>query len=373
MTPSRPTVAEIDLRVIAQNLQGVRKKVGAAIRIMAVVKANAYGHGLIEVARYVEKKGADYLGVATAEEGECLRAGGIKKPIHVFTLPNERQARLIVVAGLEATVCSLRDADFLEKAGQRARKTIPVHIKVETGMNRIGVSPKEVGTFIRAIKRHRRLEIKGAYTHFATADERNKDFTRLQLSRFEQSLEQIRKEGVELEVRHCANSAAILDFPESYFDMVRPGLMIYGYYPSRQTSESVPLKPALSLKTEVSLLKSVESGESVSYGRKFIAKKRTNIATLPVGYADGFSRLLSGKASVLIRGERFPIVGTICMDQLMVDVGGADIHVGDEAVLIGEQGGRVIDAWQLANRLGTIPYEICCAISARVPRVHIKS
>ena len=372
VTPSRPTVAEIDLRVIAQNLQGVRKKVGATVKIMAVVKANAYGHGLIEVARHVEKKGADYFGVATAEEGECLREGRIKKPIHVFTLPNEHQAKLIAATGLEATVCSLRDAELLEKAAQRVRKTIPVHIKIETGMNRIGVRPGELGAFVRAISRHRRLEIKGAYTHFATADERNKDFTRLQLSRFEQGVEQIRKEGVALEVRHCANSAAILDLPESYFDMVRPGLMMYGYYPSRQTSESVPVKPALSLKTEVSFVKRVESGETVSYGRRFIARKRTTIATLPIGYADGFFRLLSGKASVLMRGERFPIVGTICMDQLMVDVGAVDIRIGDEAVLIGEQGNRIIDAWQLADRLGTIPYEICCAISARVPRVYIK-
>jgi alanine racemase len=369
---SRPTVAEINLKNIAHNLRGVRAKVGANVKIMAVVKANAYGHGLVEVSRHIQSQ-VDYLGVATAEEGAVLREAGIKKPVLVFTLPNAAQARIIATEGLDATVCSLREAELLERAARRSRTSISIHLKIETGMNRIGVRPQEVGALLRDLRRHRHLELRGAYTHFATADDPNKEFARQQLSRFHRGLEAMHKEGGAPSLCHCANSAAVLDLPEAYFDMVRPGLMLYGYDPTHQKAPKIPLKRAMTLKTEVSLIKRIEPGESVSYGRRFIAGKRTTIATLPIGYADGYTRLLSGKAHALIHGERFPVVGLICMDQLMVDVGNAPVRVGDEAVLLGEQGGEVIDAWHLADQLGTIPYEICCAISARVPRVYSKS
>ena len=367
---TRPTVAEIDLKALAYNLKGIRRKVGRQVSVMGVVKANAYGHGIVEVAKFLERQSIDYLGVANAEEGVVLREAGATAPIHVFTLPSKLQAPLFGSYDLEPTVCSQHDAALLNAQAQRLGKTIPIHVKIDSGMNRIGVEPKELKKLLTALAKLRRLEIKGVYTHFAMADIRDKSFSRLQLAEFHQALDVLQKEGVTAEVIHCAGSAGILDLPESYFSMVRPGIMLYGYYPSRETTESVPLKPVLSLKSRVSLVKWVEPGESVSYGRRYIAKQKTRIATLPLGYADGYMRSLTGRSSVLIGNRRFPTAGTICMDQLMVDVGNEDVRVGDEAVLIGQQRRERISAWDLAATVGTIPYEICTNISSRVPRIH---
>ena len=267
-------------------------------------------------------------------------------------------------------MCSQYDAALLHAHAQRVGRTIPIHVKIDTGMNRIGVEARELKNLLKTLAKLRRLEIKGIYTHFATADSRDKSFSKQQLAEFHQALDVLQKERVSAEVIHCAGSAGILDLPESYFSMVRPGIMLYGYYPSRETTESVLLKPVLSLKSRVSLVKWVEPGESVSYGRRYIAGQRTRIATLPLGYADGYMRSLTGRSSVLIGNRKFPTAGTICMDQLMVDVGRADVRVGDEAVLIGRQHRERITAWDLAATLGTIPYEICTNISSRVPRIH---
>ncbi len=337
---------------------------------MGVVKANAYGHGLTEVAKFLENQSIDYLGVANAEEGVALREAGLRSPIHVFTLPSKSQARLYGDFQLESTVCSEADARLLNADAERRRISLPVHLKIDTGMNRIGVKGAGLLKLLKALSKMRRLEIKGVYTHFATADQKDKTFSEQQLVQFREALDILRAEGVTSEHIHCAGSAAILDLPESYFSMVRPGIMLYGYYPSHQTSESVPIRPVLTLKSKVSLVKWIESGESVSYGRRFIAKRRTQIATLPLGYADGYMRLLTGKGEVLIGGRRFSVVGTICMDQIMVDAGSSDVSAGDEAVLIGRQGREKIDAWDLAERIGTIPYEICTNISSRVPRIY---
>jgi alanine racemase len=367
---TRPTVAEIDLKALAYNLHGVRRKIGKRVAVMGVVKANAYGHGIVEVARFLEGEKIDYFGVANPEEGVVLREAGMRAPIHVFTLPSKLQAPLFGSYDLEPTVCSQREASFLNTQAQRVGKTIPIHVKIDTGMNRIGVERKELKDLLRGLAKLRRLEIKGVYTHFAMADVRDKSFSKLQLAEFHRALEVLHKEGVSTDYVHCAGSAGILDLPESYFSMVRPGIMLYGYYPSRETTESVPLKPVLSLKSRVSLVKWVEPGESVSYGRRYIAKRKTKIATLPLGYADGYMRSLTGRSAVLIGNRRFLTAGTICMDQLMVDVGNADVRVGDEAVLIGQQHRERITAWDLAATIGTIPYEICTNISTRVPRMH---
>lgn len=368
-TPTRPTVAEIDLHALAHNLKGVRRKVGPDVKVMAVVKANAYGHGIVEVATFLQHHAVDYFGVANAEEGVALREAGITAPIHIFTIPATTQIASCTSFGLEPTVCTETEARLLNEQAQRSKKILSVHIKVDTGMNRIGVRPRDLAKFVRVLGSLRRLETKGVYTHFAAADKRDKTFSRQQLDLFHQALETLRVAGVAPEVVHCAGSAGILDLPESYFSMVRPGIMLYGYYPSDQTTESVPLRPVLTLKSRVSLIKWIEAGESVSYGRRFIARRRTKIATLPVGYADGYMRLLTGQSVVLIGGHVFPTVGTICMDQLMVDVGTNNVHVGDEAVLIGRQGRKLITAWDLASKIGTIPYEICTNISSRVPRI----
>jgi len=367
---TRPTVAEIDLKALAYNLNGIRRQVGTRVKIMGIVKANAYGHGIVEVAQFLERKRIDYLGVANAEEGVVLRESGTKAPIHVFTLPSKSQASLFASHDLEPTICSQYDAALINVQAQRAGKSIPIHLKIDTGMNRIGVNPGELRKLLKTLSKLRHLEIKGVYTHFAMAEIRDKSFSRLQLAEFHRALDVLQKERVSAELIHCAGSAGILDLPESYFSMVRPGIMLYGYYPSRETTESVRLKPVLSLKSRVSLVKWVKSGESVSYGRRYIAKRRTRIATLPLGYADGYMRSLTGRSSVLIGNRRFPTAGTICMDQLMVDVGSEDVRVGDEAVLIGQQYREHISAWDLAATVGTIPYEICTNISSRVPRIH---
>jgi alanine racemase len=368
-TSTRPTIAEISLQALAYNLKGIRRKIGKNVKVMGVVKANAYGHGLTEVSRFLEKQSIDYLGVANAEEGAAVREAGVQTPIHVFTLPSRSQTRLFGDFQLESTVCSEPDARLLNADAERRQISLPVHLKIDTGMNRIGVEAGELRKFLKALGRMRRLDIKGVYTHFATADQKDKAFSKQQLVHFHQALDILRAEGVTPEHLHCGGSAAILDLPEAYFSMVRPGITLYGYYPSHQTSESIPVKPVLTLTSRVSLVKWIEPGESVSYGRRFIAQRRTQIATLPLGYADGYMRLLTGKAEVLIGGRRFPVVGTICMDQIMVDVGSSDVGVGDEAVLIGRQGREKIDAWDLADHIGTIPYEICTSISSRVPRI----
>jgi alanine racemase len=367
---TNPTIAIVDLGAIAFNLRGIRKRVGPGVKIMAIVKANAYGHGYAEVSRFVARGYADYLGVAIAEEGVQLRNLGIDAPIQVFLLPTKEQCTLMCEYGLEPTICSEREVHWLNALGASRRTTIPAHLKIDTGMNRIGVKPAQLEAFLKRLARAKRIELKGVFTHFATAEQSNKSFTLKQLDEFHRCLEILYRHGIQPPLVHCANSAAILDLPATYFSMVRPGLTMYGYYPSRTTSESIPLRPALTLKTQVGLVKRIKAGEGVSYGRRFIASRSTSIATLPVGYGDGYFRLLSGKSSVLMQGRRFPVVGAICMDQMMVDVGNAHFRAGEEAVLIGSQKRERIGAWEIADCLGTIPYEIFCAISSRVPRIY---
>jgi alanine racemase len=239
-------------------------------------------------------------------------------------------------------------------------------------MNRIGIKARNLESFLGSIAAFRRLDITGVYTHFATAEDRDKSFTLQQLDFFQGALQTLGRHGVEPELVHCANSAAILDLPQTHCSMVRPGLSMYGYFPSRQSPKSVQLKPAMTIKTTVALIKPIDAGDSVSYGRRFVANRHTRIATLPIGYADGYSRLLTGKSVVLIHGKRFPVVGTICMDMMMVDVGVAEISVGDEVTIMGAQDGQEITCWDLAERMGTIPYELLCNISARVPRIYSK-
>jgi alanine racemase len=366
---TRPTVAEINLAAIRSNVEGIRRKVGPQVKIMAVVKANAYGHGIVEVAKNLQQRAeADYFGVALPEEGALLRQAGITAPILVFTLPTKKQSVLYTEFDLEATVCSLNEAELLDEVSRTQRHHTPVHLKIETGMNRIGVQVNDLSSFLTHMGKFRNLDIQGVYTHLATTDEEGRDFAHQQLGKFTDALDTIASAGIQPSITHVAGSWGILDFPESYFSLVRPGVILYGYYPSQRTSTSIALQAALRLSTSVSLVKTIESGESVGYGRKFVASRRTSIATLPIGYGDGVSRLLSGNMSVLIQGNVFPVVGTIGMDQMMVDIGNADIAVHDEAVIIGTQGARSISAWDLAESIGTIPYEICCWISHRVPR-----
>lgn len=339
--------------------------------IMPVVKANAYGHGSSDVSRYLESRGFRYFGVAFPEEGIQLREAGISSPIHVFTLSTAAQAGKLVRFRLEPTVATPASLAVIRSAAEQARRTVDIHVKVETGMNRIGVSPGDLSSLLRAIGRSRRIRLKGVYTHFATSDEPRSAFVARQLRQFESALDIIRQAGAEPEVIHAANSGAILGHVDAHFSMVRPGIMMYGYSPAGPRDPRAPLRPAMRIVSEVAQVKRIQAGESVSYGRIFRARRPVTVGTIPIGYADGIFRGLSGRGWVLVRGVKRPIIGRVCMDQLMIDCGGLDVRPGTEVVLLGAQGRRRISAWETAALLRTIPYELTCAVSSRVPREYI--
>lgn len=342
--------------------------------MMAVVKANAYGHGSVTVSRTALEQGCSYLAVARIDEAVELRKAGIEAPILVFGGFSHDDAYFIPRFDIEATVFDETGLRQLSAAAKQAGQPVRVHVKIDTGMGRLGVAWQEALSFIRQLQKYKELLLQGIYSHFATADSLDKSYAQLQLERFKACLETLRAQGVEIPIKHIANSGAILDMPDSYFDMVRPGIMMYGYYPTPETTQSVPLQPAMTLQTQVMQVKTLERGESVSYGRLFIAKEKTRVATLPIGYADGYNRLLSNCGEVLIHGKRFPVVGRVCMDLIMVDVSSdSTVHSGDEAVLFGEQTGQRITVESICEKLHTIPYEVTCWVAKRVPRIHMNS
>ena len=323
----RPTYAEIDLSAIHHNLKQVRKQVGKHPHIMAVVKANAYGHGMLPVAKSILKENlASYLGVAIVEEGVTLRRNGIEAPVLVLTAPPEPQLGLFVEHNLGATLCSISIARKLNRIAAGVGTKAIVHVKVDTGMGRIGIAPKDTIAFIDEVRTLRNIDVAGIFTHFATADDKNLSFARKQLSDFTSLLRKLDAAGIHVPIKHSANSGAILQLKDSYFDMVRPGIMLYGYYPSRETRKSLSLRPAMSLRSRIEFMKTVEKGTSVSYGRRYYTSSKTNIASVSIGYADGISRRLTNKANVLVKGKKYPVVGTICMDQLMINVGGTGVQ-----------------------------------------------
>jgi len=363
------TCAEINLNAIAHNLQEIRRKVAPA-EIMPVLKADAYGHGLKEVVRVALENDARYLGVARVEEGVQLRKQTTVQ-ILVFGGFFENQIEACLEHDLELTLFDLERAVALSKQAHAFGNSAKVHIKVDTGMTRVGVHWQDSVDFTRRVSELSNVEIVGIYTHFASADAKDKSFAKMQLQRFQTVLTELKKRNIEIAIKHAANSAAILDLPDSYFDMVRPGVSIYGYYPSCETTESIKLQPAMSFKSRVISVKEVESGEKVSYNSAFETERRTKIATMPVGYADGYNRLLSSQGEVLIRGKRYPVVGQVCMDLIMVDTGlENDIQTGDEVILLGRQGDEEISIYEICEKLNTIPYEFTCMISSRVPRVY---
>ncbi len=368
---SRPTRAQIDRRAILHNLRSVQSFVGRSTIVMPVVKANAYGHGIVEVSTFLEHAGFRYFGVANAEEGVLLRRAGITSPIHVFTLSTKEQAALIVRYRLEPTIATPESIRIISREAERSRRRVDVHLKIETGMNRIGIADTGVARALSSVARSRRLNLKGVYTHFATADIPRSGFVKQQLRRFDDALDTIRSQGAEPEMIHAANSGAIIGFPETRYTMVRPGIMMYGYSPAGPRDPRADLRPAMRFVSRVSQVKRISGGESVSYGRTFRARRPVTVATIPVGYADGVFRGLSGKGTVLVNGSRRPIIGRVCMDQIMIDCGRVDVSPGDEVVLIGRQGTRSVSAWDQALLLKTIPYELTCAVSARVPREYI--
>ena len=369
----RPTYAEINLKAIHHNLKQIRKQVGKHPHIMAVVKANAYGHGMLPVATSIlNEKLASYLGVAIVEEGVTLRQNGIDAPVLVLTAPPEPQLALFVEHNLGATLCSISIARKLDRIAAGLGKKAVVHVKVDTGMGRIGIAPKDTMAFVREVKALNNIEAAGIFTHFATADDKDLSFARRQLSDFTSLLHGLDSAGIHIPIKHAANSGAILQLKESYFDMVRPGIIMYGYYPSRVTRKPVSLQPAMSIRSRIEFMKTVEKGTSVSYGRRYYTSSKTNIASVSIGYADGISRRLTNKAKVLVNGKKYPVVGTICMDQLMINVGGRPAcKVGDRVTLMGRDGDLEIPCWEISEMLDTIPYEIFCSVSERVPRNYI--
>ncbi|OGP14825.1 MAG: alanine racemase [Deltaproteobacteria bacterium GWA2_54_12] len=369
----RPTAAYIDLKALEHNYLELRRRVTPAARMMAVVKANAYGHGAIEAARTLESLGGAYFGVAIQEEGAALREAGITSPIAVLGGSFPDQAPDMVEYGLTPVVFDMDSARALDEAAKKRGAVLPIHVKIDTGMGRLGILPEEAGSFFSELKGLENLKVEALLSHFAESEAEEKEFSHRQLSVFLKAVEDIRALGVNPALLEMANSAALVDFEQSRLGMVRPGIMLYGSYPAARMRESIKLKPVMQLKTRILFLKSVPAGFTVSYGRRFTAKRTSLIATLPIGYADGLPRTLGNSGEVLVGGKRAPIAGTVCMDLIMVDVTDVPgVKAGDEAVIIGAQGAEVITAEEVADKAGTISYEIFCRISARVPRIYIR-
>ena len=366
----RPTVAHIDLKAIAHNIQAIKRKVAPA-RIMAVVKADGYGHGAVPAARTALENGAGFLGVALVEEGIALRQSGIEAPILAFGGFFEEQIDAILEYDLRATIFDAGRARALARAACKRNKPAVVHVKVDTGMARLGVDWQSACSFVTEMNQTKGLRLEGVFTHFATSDVAGSRFAGTQLQRFNAFLDELKEMKTPPLLRHAANSGAILNLPGSYFDLVRSGVSLFGYYPSAETDRGVELHPALSLRSKVMALRDLRAGDVVSYGSTYRADKACRIANVPIGYADGFNRLLSNRGEVLIRGRRCQVVGRVCMDQIMVNVGvGTGVSVGDEVVLLGKQASQEISIYEICDKLNTIPYEVTCCLSKRIPRVY---
>jgi len=365
---------EINLDAIAHNVRTIKGIVGRNTQIIAVVKANAYGHGAVEVSQVALENGVAILAVGVVEEGIILRKAGIKAPILICGLTLEDQLKPLLSYNLTPTICDLQILEALSKVAGENGKTVGIHIKIDTGMGRLGVSPPKTLNFVKKISKMRNIKIEGIFTHLAATNEKDGIYTKMQLDKYKKALLELEKEGINIPLKHIANSAAILNSSSMYLDAVRPGIILYGLFPSPKSERTVELKPAAEFKTKIIFLKKVPPGKSIGYGRTYITTKTTKVATLPVGYADGYSRLLSNKAEVLVRGERAPIIGRICMDLCMIDVTHIPkVRVGNEVILWGRQGSETIWAEEIAEKIGSIVYEVICMVDKeRVPRVFIK-
>ncbi|MCL2336910.1 MAG: alanine racemase [Firmicutes bacterium] len=370
-----PVWAEINLQAIAHNVRQLTGITAPGVGLLAVVKANGYGHGAIPVARTALQNGAACLGVARVAEGEALRQAGINDPVLVLGYTPPISYPSLLRNNLSQTISSLEEARALSAAAARERKKAIAHIKVDTGMGRLGFRSAAPGTErdILTVAALPHLEVEGIFTHFAAADSKNKDYTMEQWDQFNRLLQSLAGQGLAFRYRHAANSAAIIDLPETNLDLVRAGIAMYGAYPSDEVNkERVELRPAMTLKALVAHIKEVPPGTGISYGVTYTTPQQTVVATVSAGYADGYNRLLSSRGEVLIQGRRAPVIGRVCMDQFMVDVGHLPgVTAGDEVVLLGRQGAEEISADELAAKTGTISYEVFCMINARVPRIYL--
>jgi alanine racemase len=373
VTAHRPVWAEIDLDAVATNIRALRS-VSTPAGVLAVVKADAYGHGAVPVARAAVASGAVGLGVALVEEGAELREDGIDAPILVLSEPVPDAADAVVQQRLTPVVYTSGGIDALAKAvaSSGGGEPLGVHLKIDTGMHRVGCRVDDALALAQQVHAHPELRLDGTCTHFAVADEPESSYTSMQLQRFETTVERLRQASIDPGRLHASNSAGAIAWPHARYDMVRAGIACYGIAPAPALAGMVELRPALALKARVSHVKVVAAGARISYGLRYETARPARIATVPIGYADGVPRALGHRgAHALVRGRRHPIAGTITMDQLMLDVGAEPVEVGDEVVLLGTQGNETITAQEWADLLGTIPYEIVCGIGPRVPRRYL--
>lgn len=381
MAHHRATRAEINLKAFKHNLQNLKTILGPGTGILAVIKADAYGHGALPCAKAAVESGVEYLGAGVIEEGIELRKNGITNPILILGSIFPDEAADLVHHGLSTVLCTPALAKKLSKEGKKQGKTVNTHIKVDTGMNRLGVQPKNLPALVEKIGNLPNLKLEGLSTHFSSADDEDTSITQEQIGSFQKALAELQKIGVRPPLTHLANSSALIRFPESRSKMVRPGLILYGALPSPVLHPAVKevckkekldcFQPVMQWKSKAILLKSTPKGQPLSYSRKYFTQKESLIATLPIGYADGLHRNLSNKMEVLIKGKRVPQVGAICMDMTLIDVSEIpDVQLGEEAVIIGKQGKEEIQVEELSQKANTIPYELLCNISKRVPRVY---
>lgn len=366
----RPTRIVVDLGALAGNLDAIRAHVG--VPVMAILKANAYGHGLVPVARHLQAHGVAQIGVAFVEEGIALRRAGIHVPVLVLGGILGRQAQQLIEHDLEITVSSLDKLRQVEEAAQALGRKAVIHLKIDTGMERIGVHSYSCGPLVEAAAASRWCVLKGVYSHLACADDPDSPMTALQVERFQEACAHFTRIGAPMPIRHLANSGGVLHAPETWLDMVRPGILLYGVLPDPAARASVPVRPALSLLSQVVYFKVVRAGHPVSYGATWAPAQDTRVVTIPIGYGDGWPRALSNNGEVLVRGQRRPIVGRICMDQFMVDLGpDGTAYNGDDVVLVGTQGDQAIRIEDVAQRAGTIGYEILTRLNERIPREYV--
>jgi alanine racemase len=364
--------AEVDLGRVRRNVANLKRLPAPGCRLLAVVKANGYGHGDAQVAGAALDAGADWLAVARVQEAKSLREAGIDAPVLLLAEPHPSAISQAVELGVTPTLYTSATAKAFAEAAERAGKKIKAHVKIDTGMHRYGVQPEDAIRFFDEVASLPGVEVEGIWSHFAVAEDVLNPFTKQQFTKFMDVLEDFgsRTDGL---IKHMANSAATMTFPEAHLDMVRAGIAVYGIHPSADLEDRVELKPAMSFKSRVGLVKRLPAGEAISYGQRYTLERDANVATVPCGYADGLSRALTNQGEVLIRGRRYTISGTITMDHFLVDVGDDEVEKGDEVVILGEQGDQKITAHEIAQRLGTIPYEVICGIGARVSRVYLES
>ena len=367
----RPTRLEIDLNILADNYTKIKKFVAPA-KMMPILKANAYGHGLVRVAQLMQELNADYIGVAVLEEGILLREQGITIPILVLGGIWGNQIPLFLKHDLTITASSIGKLNQIDEFASQMKTKAKVHLKIDTGMERIGVHYYTAEKFLEAAVKCRNIRIDGIYSHLANSEVRDTSYTRTQLERFQEVLRFFEKHSIEILLRHIANSGAILQMPDANLDMVRPGILLYGVYPSNEVARTIFVQPALTWKSLVVYFKIIKAGHPVGYGLTWKPRHDIRAVTVPLGYGDGYFRSMSHKAEVLIRGKRYPVVGSISMDQIVVNIENDSAFNGDEVILIGQDGSNKITVEELAEWAGTIPYEILTNINTRVPRVYLE-